>query len=814
MMTLQVQDSYALEPLGVVPPAGPAGAAGAAAALALPYAEVLARQQAATLVPGQQYLITDRPAPALGASGEVLATAAAPGALAPAATLCARVPDYAQVPLWCTAPPAPGPVLGVSYTQQTEPYVAVVPRFYDAVSRPLAGDESVASLSLPFAFTFGGVAYTQAQVDSNGRLVFGPGPLAPSYEPTALGAASQPTIAFAWTDLVASAATFSTFVTGEAPNRRFVLDYRRARRYPRPGSNGSTYATQDTISGQLVLEETTNRVSLGVEANTNPDTNVVQGLQYEGHGYPLSLGQALPAGVRTTFTPVEERGPAAAPAAPAGPRVVWRGRTWDLAGSAAAEPGTGPDWVPAAGAGRDAFGNDRRTYDAVVYDLATDALAERCDAAGNCVRGGSLAGFPWGHPGVQANTVRNTTLDESLLVVPDLVFANNYLVDCTLKQVSLAGVACTHNQLFGVRLADYAPTQLDHVTAYYDLDPQVPAAQQAVYVHGRAVRSELPELEAGLSAFRDQYVDNMFTTYQAGQAPGHAPLELLETTNGDYTPHDLIVVRGITKAALALRNQDYSLRGEGAAFGSAFLGAGSAPRRITLDGIAFTDVLHVHESNADGSGRGHEIHVLNSPYIKTIGVFQGAGNGALDRHTFTNCHIGVVHREAAYNGNAGHTICLDRCTLGRGVLPGAILGAYFHNPLSSLVDTYDGGTLSLCVSNSALYLSPGMSIEPAGRHSVAPYLTFENCTVIYPDGAQKSLSTSAPVYQLDTTHHAADVAALTDPSHWNTAGNGEYTGPAFAFAFPAYYESPASAAARGYRYVLDGQGHASRYAAA
>lgn len=807
MTTLQVQDSYALEPLHLVPPAGPAGAAAAAAALALPYAEVLARQQTAALVPGQQYLITDRPAPALGASGEVLATAAAPNALAPAATLGAHVPDYGADPLWRPDYFDAGPVLGVAYTQQIEPYAAVVPRFYDAVSRPLSGDESVASLSLPFAFTFGGVAYTQVQVDSNGRLVFGPGPLAPAYVAQPLGSASLPTIAFAWCDLVVTPATLSTFVTGEAPNRRFVLDYRHVRLYQRSFWGGDHYDTQDTITGQLVLEETTNRISLGVEANTNPDTNVVQGLQYADHAYALSPGVALPAGVRTTFTPAPEHGAATAVAAPASPRVVWRGRTWALAGRASAEPGTGPDWVPATGPGRDAFGNARRTYEAVVYDLATDTLAERRDAAGNCVRGGSLAGFPWGHPGVRANTLLDTTLDESLLVVPDLVFTDNYLLDCTLEQVRLAGVACTHNQLFGVRLAGYAPTQFDHVTAYYSFDQGVRAAQHEVYVHGRAVRSELPELEAGLGVFRDKYVDNMFTTYRADQAPNHAPLDLLATANTDYTPHDLIVVRGVTKAPLCLRNQDYNVRGEGAIFSGAYLGAAAGPRKIVLDGVNFSGGIGFGESNDDGTGRGHDIHLLNCTYIQSINQFQGTGNGYRDSHTFTNCNIGYIFRSAAYNGSDGHKMRFNHCSLGRYVLPAA-------GSTQALVDTYDAGTMGLQFSNSVLYLNAGVTLEPAGRHSVAPYLSFENCTVIYPDGAVKSLSTSAPLYQLDTTRHAADVAALTDPSHWNTAGNGEYTGPAPVFAFPAYYESPASATARGYRYVLDGQGHASRYATA
>ena len=782
--------------------------AGAAATEALPYAELQARLAAATLVPGRQYRVTKRPSPpTLGTAGEVVLTATAADAVAAEGLLCAHVPDY-SLPLWRTNYFTPGPVTGTSYTQQTSGYVPVVPRFFDAVDRHVVGDDFITPpFTLPFPFVFGGVTYTQAQIDTNGRMVFGPTATTSNHQQR-LGSGDQPLIAFAWCDLVVTGATFSTFVTGEAPNRKFVLDYQHARLFQRYFLGGRNYDTQDVTTGQIVLEETTNRISIGIATNLNADTNVVQGIQYAGHGYNLSEGMRLPDNTLTTFTPVTERGPATEVVVPASHVVVWQGRTWALAegGNAQQEPGTGPDWVPAAGAGADAFGNAQPTFDAVAYAVATDTISARRDARGNYVRGaGSLDTFPWGHPGAQDNTLRGTTLDASLRNTPGLVFMRNTLVDCVLEQVNLTGVACTDNQLYGVELRHYTPTQFDHVAAYYGFDAGITATQHQVYVQGVAVRPELPQLEAGLGVFKDKFLDSTFITYRAGQVPSYAPLDLLDAFSTDYTPHDLIVVRGATTRSLCLRNQDYNVRGEGAVCGGLLPGAGTGPRKITVDSVTFTGGVGFGESDDDGSGKGHDIHLLNC-VMPNISQFQGSGNGYRDRHTLTNCTFGNFYRSAAYNGSFGHKFAFNRCTIGRDLRPAA-------GSQQALLDTYDGGTLSLQISNSVLYLNDGVTLEPAGRHSVAPYLTFENCTLLYADGTVKSLSTSAPVYQLDTTRHAADVAALTDPSHWNAAGNGEYTGPALQFSFPAYYEAFASAAGRGYRYVLDGQGHAARYAA-
>jgi len=855
MKNIQVQDTYALDPLALEAPVGAAqplyGTTGTAtdgpmtqqattqalldtlgqalaaasyATLPLAEAQLLGRGAAGPLHPGACYRIQGRPDTGLGHLGDVLVQALDEHSFNPTAVLLGHRPDYDRVSVW--SPDYPGPVsppvvhqgTGATYTSTTQPYEALAPDD-SGVLDTLTGDDVGHLLTLPFAFTFGGVEYTQVTVDTNGRLSFG-------NTGSDLGNVLsdndyvRPQAVLCGGDLYVTdgVGLVRTFCVGTAPNRQLVVDYSQVSSY-RQRSDTANY-----FNGQLVLEETTNNVRLG-QASALPDYTFAQGLQYPGQVYETHpYGSAPLLGTTTIYAPAPAGSPPAPPAppvfSPADYACLWNGQTWWLTGLYAAyEPGTTADWSVATGPGADQYGNTVPLANGVTYDVATNTLSKRWDAAGNEVderQGQALDAFPWDRPGFALNRLRGTRFEPyTLHNARGSSLYNNELVNCQFTTCVLQNATLSTNTITNAQVFNWAPQVFAQNTIFGNFNAYNYNLQNAFLVNGYAVQDpsyqlnqQLANVQANLQA---SLLDNMFRTYYQGQV-SYQNLDLLQPYTSDYTPHDLIVVRGVTTAPLCLRNQDYHVRGESAVFGSGFFGAGTNARRLTVDGVTFTNVLHVHESySGDGSGRGHDIHVLNST-IYSIGMFQGGSSGYLDRHTFTNCHIGLVHREAAYNGSFGHKVCLDRCTVGRGVLPGAIQGAYFHNPLSALFDTYDGSTCSLLVSNSVLYLADGMSLEPAGRHSVAPYLVFENCSVIYSDGATKNLSTSAPTYLLDTTRHAADVAALLDDSHWNTAGYGEYTGPAFAWLFPAYYEAPASASGRGYRYVLDGQGRASRYA--
>jgi len=733
MTNLQVQAAYALPPLTLPAPAAGAAPAALAAAEALPFAELLARRAAGTLVPGQHYRVQQRPTTTLGSTGEVLVLATAPTALAPEAVLATRVPDYAGVPLW-SAPPGPGPVADTTYTQETGPFVAEVPGLATAVDRHVSGDDVFYKLPLPFAFTFGGITYTEVGVDTNGRLVFGDANYQTVNGQQRLGSSAVPLIAFAWCDLVVSPATFCSFVVGEAPRRRLVFDYQHSYLFKREFWGGLHYDTADIVSGQLVLEEGTNRITVGMARNLNPDTNVVQGIQYAGHGYNLYEGQALPSGVMTTFTPQPAYQATDGALALAEGPVVWRGATWvAAAGPTAAEPGPGsPDWVPAPGAGHDAFGNAVPAYDAITYDAALDAVLERRDAAGNCVAaaagGDVLAAFPWGHPGVRANTLRDTLLDESLLTTPSLQFEANTLVGSSLARVQLAGVACRANCFYGVHLADYAPTELAEVTAFYDFDQRLPGASQRVFGPGGPLPTAADgaaALEAGLAAFKAKFVAPGFVTYRAGQAPDFTPLDLLTPFNSDFTPHDLIALHGyFAPDRLCLRNQDYRVRGD-ATFQTFFLGAATKGLNLSVTGLTF--LQNGSLSPATTTPEGHRIRLLRCTLASLD--YYGQGGSTMNVYHLTQCTIG---RLGNMNSQGNQRTTFDGCTLGLGTLSGSVLGGQ-----------RGAGNGALTIANSTIVLEGTATLfDPGFDMQYAP--TFHNVTLITADGTVSSLPAPAP----------------------------------------------------------------------
>ena len=111
-------------------------------------------------------------------------------------------------------------------------------------SSGVTGDDQTGSVSLPFAVTFFGTSYSTINISSNGNAHFGTASTA--YSNAAIPNTSVPNALIApfWDDLYPpSGGTIWTGVTGTAPNRTFVIEWRNVAHYS-GGSNGATFEIQ------------------------------------------------------------------------------------------------------------------------------------------------------------------------------------------------------------------------------------------------------------------------------------------------------------------------------------------------------------------------------------------------------------------------------------------------------------------------------------------------------------------------------------------------------------------------------------------
>ncbi len=93
---------------------------------------------------------------------------------------------------------------------------------------PLIGDDAATSVPLPFTFTFYGQSYDSVSITTNGFISFLPQQF-PPYFNTQIPDPFQPNAAIyaLWDDLVVdSSASVRTQLLGDAPNRRFVIEWR------------------------------------------------------------------------------------------------------------------------------------------------------------------------------------------------------------------------------------------------------------------------------------------------------------------------------------------------------------------------------------------------------------------------------------------------------------------------------------------------------------------------------------------------------------------------------------------------------------
>lgn len=235
-------------------------------------------------------------------------------------------------------------------------------------------------------------------------------------------------------------------------------------------------------------------------------------------------------------------------------------------------------------------------------------------------------------------------------------------------------------------------------------------------------------------------------------------LDIFSPYTEDRTPHDLLELHGYINSQLGLRWMDYRIKGVGAAVGGkAYIAAGGAPRSMEIDGVTFLDGLIAFESDTDGgvAGAGHNIRILNSPYIASVEIFQGQGNGNNDRHFFGNCNIGRMFRQAAYMGNAGHVMHFDRCTFGRNLSSGSVF------------DYYGPTDLRAVVTHSTIYLNAGVTLGRGATPSAPARLQFVSCTLVYPDG------TSVPFDNSD--EESGSVVRFTKDADYPPVLTGTFT---------------------------------------
>jgi subtilisin family serine protease len=111
---------------------------------------------------------------------------------------------------------------------------------------PLTGDDAVVGTPLPFPFRLYGQPYTAAYVSSNGFLSFVDAVAEPHNGFTPSTAAPNGAIYALWQDLVLDGdASVRTAVTGQAPNRRFVVEWH----------NALARSTLDRVTMEIVLAE-------------------------------------------------------------------------------------------------------------------------------------------------------------------------------------------------------------------------------------------------------------------------------------------------------------------------------------------------------------------------------------------------------------------------------------------------------------------------------------------------------------------------------------------------------------------------------
>lgn len=142
-------------------------------------------------------------------------------------------------------------------------------------------DDNVASVTIPFTFTFNGTGYTSCSVNSNGYVTFGGTASGTTdYNPISQGNAYSGAVSALGGDLTSNSSTIVYGTTGSSPNRVFVVQWNNTRRYSAGIINGD-------FNFQIRLYETTNVVEMrygNCTPATNTNFNVQVGLRGATNG--------------------------------------------------------------------------------------------------------------------------------------------------------------------------------------------------------------------------------------------------------------------------------------------------------------------------------------------------------------------------------------------------------------------------------------------------------------------------------------------------------------------------------------------------
>ena len=173
-------------------------------------------------------------------------------------------------------------VIPFTYVQSTETFsLETLP----ATAGPSGDDFLSAALPLGFGFNYYGVNYTQFAISTNGNIQLGNGSGTannPAYNnqwtDAAIPNAAVPNnmIALAWDDWDITAGQIRYGVTGVSPNQKMVVSFVTTGR----GAGGA-----DTLDGQIVLEETTNKIYMNINKKGIQAINTAtQGLENQTGG--------------------------------------------------------------------------------------------------------------------------------------------------------------------------------------------------------------------------------------------------------------------------------------------------------------------------------------------------------------------------------------------------------------------------------------------------------------------------------------------------------------------------------------------------
>lgn len=146
-----------------------------------------------------------------------------------------------------------GQVANYNFSQSAGTYTALTaPTTVHATT----WDDNVASVAIPFTFTFNGTGYTNCNVSSNGFITFGAtAPTNTNFTPLSNTGTYAGAISALGRDLINNNVVIANKTLGTAPNRTFVVEWKNARRY-------NTVAQAGDFNFQIILSETTNAVNI------------------------------------------------------------------------------------------------------------------------------------------------------------------------------------------------------------------------------------------------------------------------------------------------------------------------------------------------------------------------------------------------------------------------------------------------------------------------------------------------------------------------------------------------------------------------